>query len=165
MTGTRVFGCSIKWKDKIPDNVRWMEKVAREPVQLEKIDPVGMKVLRANADSGKLRLVNFWATWCGPCKVEIPWLISLQEKYKDDLVVLGFSVDDTVEKMKPYATDFGINYPGFFAGDAEKDAYLESFAAKCRELFAWWKNTVVLLPVQLVFLAMLRKFPATKFAA
>jgi peroxiredoxin len=60
---------------------------------------------------GKVILLNFWATWCGPCKLEIPWLVALQEQYKDDLVVLGFSVDDTVEKMKPYATDFGINYP------------------------------------------------------
>lgn len=60
---------------------------------------------------GKVILLNFWATWCGPCKLEIPWLIELQNRYRDDLVVLGFSVDDTVEKMRPYAEGFGINYP------------------------------------------------------
>ena len=44
---------------------------------------------------GKVILLNFWATWCGPCRAEIPSLVELQEQYKDDLVILGFSVDDT----------------------------------------------------------------------
>ena len=60
---------------------------------------------------GKVILINFWATWCGPCRVEIPWLIELQNQYSNDLVVLGISVDDTAEKMKPYATSMHINYP------------------------------------------------------
>ena len=60
---------------------------------------------------GKVILINFWATWCGPCRVEIPYLVELQNEYKDDLVILGVSVDDTAEKMKPYATKMQINYP------------------------------------------------------
>lgn len=63
------------------------------------------------AFEGKVILINFWATWCGPCKIEIPHLIELQEQYKDDLVILGVSVDDTAEKMKPYADQMKINYP------------------------------------------------------
>jgi thiol-disulfide isomerase/thioredoxin len=59
---------------------------------------------------GKVILVNFWATWCLPCKAEIPDLIALQDKYKDDLVVLGISVDDTAEQIKPYAAEYKVNY-------------------------------------------------------
>jgi peroxiredoxin len=60
---------------------------------------------------GKIILLNFWATWCPPCKVEIPDLISLQEQYKDDVVVLGFSVDDTAEQLRPFAAEYKMNYP------------------------------------------------------
>jgi thiol-disulfide isomerase/thioredoxin len=60
---------------------------------------------------GKVILLNFWATWCGPCRAEIPSLIELQKEYADDLVVLGFSVDDPVDKLKPYVEEFKINYP------------------------------------------------------
>jgi thiol-disulfide isomerase/thioredoxin len=60
---------------------------------------------------GKVILLNFWATWCGPCKAEIPSLVELQQQYGDRLVVLGLSVDDTVEKMRPYAAEYKINYP------------------------------------------------------
>jgi peroxiredoxin len=60
---------------------------------------------------GKIILLNFWATWCPPCKVEIPDLIELQEQYKDDVVVLGFSVDDTADQLKPFAAEYKMNYP------------------------------------------------------
>jgi len=74
---------------------------------------------------GKVILLNFWATWCGPCKAEIPDLIDLQAKYPDDLVVLGISVDDTPEQMRPYAEAYGINYPVLVGNgrDDFKDAY------------------------------------------
>jgi len=69
---------------------------------------------------GKVILLNFWATWCAPCRVEIPYLIELQQQYTDDLVVLGVSVDDTAEKLKPYATEMQINYP-LLIGNGRQD--------------------------------------------
>jgi thiol-disulfide isomerase/thioredoxin len=74
---------------------------------------------------GKVIVLNFWATWCGPCKVEIPDLVSVQNEYRDDLVVLGVSVDDTPDKMKPYAEQYKINYPLLVGNgrDDVQDAY------------------------------------------
>src|SRR5687768_9509588 len=74
---------------------------------------------------GKIILLNFWATWCEPCKEEIPDLVSLQEQYADDIVVLGFSVDDSPEDLKAYAAEYKINYPLLVGNGHEniQDAY------------------------------------------
>ena len=61
---------------------------------------------------GKVILLNFWATWCGPCRAEIPSLVELQQQYKDDLVVLGLSVDDTAEKLLPIRGRVQDELPG-----------------------------------------------------
>ena len=61
---------------------------------------------------GKVVLVNFWATWCGPCRAEIPDLVALQEKYRDQLQVIGISQDEVpVDLVRRFAADHRMNYP------------------------------------------------------
>lgn len=62
---------------------------------------------------GKIVIIDFWATWCPPCRKGIPDLISLQEEYKKDLVVIGISLDqqNTIKDLKPFIENYKINYP------------------------------------------------------
>jgi cytochrome c biogenesis protein CcmG, thiol:disulfide interchange protein DsbE len=72
---------------------------------------VNGKELSLEAYKGKVVLLNFWATWCGPCRSEIPSLIQIQEAYKDRLQIIGMDVDDDEEQLRAFAKDQGMNYP------------------------------------------------------
>jgi peroxiredoxin len=70
------------------------------------------KDVRLSDFKGQVVLLNFWATWCAPCRLEIPWFVELQEKYRDKgLRVVGVSVDDPPEALPPFAKQFKVNYP------------------------------------------------------
>ena len=68
---TKVFGCSTKWSDKRESVKTSLDKFAKEDVALTLIDEKGIRELTKN-DGKKLRLINVWATWCGPCVAELP---------------------------------------------------------------------------------------------
>jgi peroxiredoxin len=73
---------------------------------------------------GKIILLNVWATWCGPCQLEIPELIETYAKYKDQgVVVLGVSLDDTAQMLRDYAPKMQMNYPLLLMQDDFDAAY------------------------------------------
>src|SRR5229473_1681531 len=77
-----------------------------------KLDALDGKPLSLATARGKVVLLNFWATWCGPCRAEIPDLIALQQKYKDQLQIIGLTVDDDDEStIMQVVADEHINYP------------------------------------------------------
>jgi cytochrome c biogenesis protein CcmG, thiol:disulfide interchange protein DsbE len=83
-----------------------------DPAPEFKIKDLDGNDLSLASSRGKVVLLNFWATWCGPCRAEIPSLIALQQRYKDQIQIIGLDVDDDDEKaVRGFATDEGINYP------------------------------------------------------
>jgi thiol-disulfide isomerase/thioredoxin len=90
---TKTFGCSIKWSDKRASVRSAFDHWANEPVSLEPIDEKGIQALIRN-DSKKLRLINVWATWCGPCVTEFPELITMNRMYRGrDFELVTISAD------------------------------------------------------------------------
>jgi len=97
---TKVFGCSIKWAEKENWIVKGREEWAKEPVELETIDEAGIKNLVQN-NSGKLRLINIWAAWCGPCVVEFPEFVTMNRMYRGrDFEFVSICLDDLEKKDK-----------------------------------------------------------------
>jgi thiol-disulfide isomerase/thioredoxin len=74
---------------------------------------------------GKAVVVNFWATWCGPCKIETPWLVELQNQYgAQGLQIVGVAMDDSgKDEIAKFAKDMGMNYPVLLGKEAVGDAY------------------------------------------
>ena len=72
------------------------------------------KTLKLSDLRGKAVLLNFWATWCAPCKIETPWIVDLQNQYAaQGLQVVGVSMDDEsgTEDIKKFAEEMHMNYP------------------------------------------------------
>jgi len=95
-----------------------------DPAPEFKLTTLESKPLSLAEYRGKVILLNFWATWCGPCQAEIPDLVELQKRYKDQLQIIGLVVDDDDEAaIKKFMSDFGINYPVAQATDEIRIAY------------------------------------------
>jgi thiol-disulfide isomerase/thioredoxin len=83
-----------------------------DPAPDFKLTALDGKPVTLAALQGKVIFLNFWATWCGPCRAEVPDLIALQERYKDRLQIIGLNVDDDdPSEIQKYVDETGINYP------------------------------------------------------
>jgi peroxiredoxin len=86
---------------------------------------VNGKTVRLSDFKGKVVLLDFWATWCGPCKIEIPWFMEFERKYKDrGFAVIGVSMDDDGwQAVKPFIQDIGMNYRVVVGDDRTGDLF------------------------------------------
>jgi peroxiredoxin len=100
---TRAFGCSVKWSDKRQSVKESFEKWAQEEVTLEMTDAEGVRSLLKN-DSDKLRMINVWATWCGPCVIEFPDLVTIHRMYRGrEFELITISADDREDQERAIA--------------------------------------------------------------
>jgi thiol-disulfide isomerase/thioredoxin len=102
--------CKARQQTDQPPAIRFVRDP--EPAPVFTLKDLDDKPLTLEAYRGKVLLLNFWATWCGPCRAEIPDLVELQNKYEGRLQIIGLVVDDDdKEAIKKFVEDFQINYP------------------------------------------------------
>src|SRR3954471_1119552 len=104
-----------------PDVLRFASNP--EPAPKLVIQDLSGKNTSTDEYKGKVVLVNFWATWCPPCRAEVPELIKLQEQHRDQLQIIGISEDDDADTVHDFIKKNGINYPVVMATPELIQAY------------------------------------------
>lgn len=132
---TGVYGCSTKWKSKSSSRLELLRQIEAEPVRVKDATAADLKKLRANP-TGKVLLVNFWATWCGPCLVEFPGLQTTWRMFRKrdfDFVTVSTNLPDekagvlkALEKEHASTRNLQFASDDTFAMQAAFDAKWES---------------------------------------
>jgi peroxiredoxin len=132
---TGVFGCSTKWKSKHAGRLAELAKIEAEPVKLEAASAADLKKLRANS-TGKVLLIDFWATWCGPCMKELPDLETTYRMFRGrdfDLITVSANLPDerpgvikALEKLHASSPNLQFGSDDTYAMQAAFDAHWES---------------------------------------
>ncbi len=126
---TKPFGCSIKWAGKQELVKLFMEKLAREPVTVEAVDAAGLAVLR-QGNPEKVRLVNFWATWCGPCVTEFPDLVEINRMYRNrdfEFVTVSANYPDEQPEVLKFLTKQQASNRNLILASKDKTKLIEAF--------------------------------------
>jgi peroxiredoxin len=129
VTSTRVFGCSVKWADKVVEYAKFKERWAAEPVSLEKADIPILKAIRANQDSGKLRFINVWATWCGPCVSEFDELVEHNLRFRIrqfEMVTISADSPEDEATVKDFLTKKHASMKNYIIPADKKDEYFDA---------------------------------------
>ena len=114
LTGLGLALMPLESRTQLPQQQQLVLRFVRDPDTAPdlKAKDLNGKELSLEVYKGKVVLLNFWATWCGPCRAEIPSLIRIQEAYKDRLQIIGMDVDDEdEEQLRGFVKGQGINYP------------------------------------------------------
>ena len=125
---TKTFGCSIKWAWKNEWTEKLKEQWAQEPVVLQEADIEGIKDIIAN-NSDKLRMVNVWATWCGPCVIEFPELVNTYLMYRGrDFEFVAISADkpNRKEKVQSFLEEHNASNPNYIYATDDNYAMIDA---------------------------------------
>ncbi len=105
-------------------------KLKQNPLELKftslKGDPVDLTKLR-----GKVVLIDFWASWCGPCRMDMPNVLKAYRQYRDQgFEIIGISLDDDKDQLLAYLNDLGISWPQYFDGKGFESPLSRRFAVE-----------------------------------
>jgi len=126
---TKVVGCSIKWAGKEATVKSYLAKLAAEPVTLSLADTNALAALRKN-DSGKFRLVNFWATWCAPCVVEFDEFVTLNRMYRHrdfEVVLVSVNQPDEERQVLEFLKKHQASNKNLIFGSADRTQLINAF--------------------------------------
>jgi thiol-disulfide isomerase/thioredoxin len=129
VTQTKTFGCSVKWAGKEDAVKQYMDKLAAEPVDVKPVDAAGLRELRKNAGE-KLRLINFWATWCGPCVTEFPDLVEINRMYRHrafELVTVSANFPDEKKEVLAFLKKQQSSGTNLLFASEDKYKLMEAF--------------------------------------
>jgi len=126
---TKVVGCSVKWAGKEDGVKAYLAKLAAEPVTLARADTNALRALRQN-DSGKFRLVNFWATWCAPCVAEFDEFVTLNRMYRHrdfELVLVSVNQPDEEKRVQQFLQQHQASNKNLIFGSADRTPLINAF--------------------------------------
>jgi len=126
---TKVVGCSVKWAGKAENVKAYLDKLATEPVLVEPVDAEGLQALRKN-DSGKLRLVGFWATWCAPCVAEFHEFVTMNRMYRHrefEMVMISMNRPDEEKNVLAFLKQQQAANRNLLFASADRDKLIDAF--------------------------------------